>query len=407
MITFDLDTGARRLRLNPHQRAFLQNPHAVYARLNAEAPIVFWEEYGIWCLAGFEDVSRIFRDRRLGRERRAPILGDRSHLLDFDCFERCSMLELEPPAHTKLRALVNRAFVSRQVERLRPSVEQLAHHVIDQFPTNAPFDLLPAYATPIPIKIIADLLGVPAEMGPQLVAWSNRMVAMYMHGRTEATERDANDATRAFVAFMRDYIAERRRQPRDDLLSHLIAARENGEQLSEGELVSSAILLLNAGHEATVHQTGNAVRTILMQGGDPRRFFTSAEATAATVEECLRLAPPLHMFTRIAYEPIDIAQGVTLDPGKEVGLLLAAANTDPSAFADPLKFDPERADQKNLSFGLGIHFCVGAPLARLELQAGLQTLFSRLPKLRLVEAPMFRDSYHFHGLERLVCSIDA
>ncbi len=162
-------------------------------------------------------------------------------------------------------------------------------NLIDQLPANAPFDLLPAYATPIPIKIIADLLGVPAEMGPQLVAWSNRMVAMYMHGRTEAVERDANAATRAFVDFMRDYIAERRRQPRDDLLSHLIAARESGERLSEDELISSAILLLNAGHEATVHQTGNAVRAILAQGGDPRRFFTSAEAAAATVEECLRV----------------------------------------------------------------------------------------------------------------------
>lgn len=405
-VEFQLDAAARRLSCDPHQRAFLQNPHALYTRLHAEAPIVFWEEYGLWCLAGYDAVNRIFRDKRLGREPREALSGDRTHLKDFDAFEACSMLQLEPPTHTKLRTLVNRAFVSRQVERLRPHVEAYAKELIDAFPRE-PFDLLPSYATPIPIRVIADLLGVPVEMGAQLVSWSNRMVAMYMHGRTEAVERDANSATREFVTFMRDYVSERRRVPRDDLLSALIAAQEDGERLTEPELISSAILLLNAGHEATVHQTGNAVRLILAQGGDPRRFFATPQATAATVEECMRLAPPLHMFTRIAYERIELASGVALEPGQEVGLLLAAANTDPTAFADPLAFKPERTDQKNVSFGAGIHFCVGAPLARLELQAALQTLLTRVPALQLVEESHFRDAYHFHGLERLLLSTAA
>ena len=400
---FALDAAARRLSCDPHQRAFLQDPHALYTRLHAEAPVVFWEEYGLWQLTGHDTVNRVFRDKRLGREPRGPLSGDRAHLVDFDAFESCSMLQLEPPTHTKLRTLVNRAFVSRQVERLRPQVEAYANELIDEFPSE-PFDLLRHYATPIPIRVIADLLGVPAEMGPQLVSWSNRMVAMYMHGRAEAVERDANAATREFVAFMREYVNERRRAPRDDLLSALIAAQEQGERLTEPELISSAILLLNAGHEATVHQTGNAARLILAQGGDPRRFFATPEMSAATVEECLRLAPPLHMFTRIAYERVEIVSGVTLEPGQEVGLLLAAANTDPRAFADPLAFKPERNDQKNVSFGAGIHFCVGAPLARLELQVALQTLFTRVPTLRLVEESYFRDAYHFHGLERLLLS---
>ncbi|GAM97801.1 putative cytochrome P450 hydroxylase [alpha proteobacterium U9-1i] len=400
---FTLDAAKRRLSCDPHQRAFLQNPHALYARLHAEAPIVFWEEYGLWCVAGHDAVNRIFRDKRLGREPRDAPTGARTHLADFDAFERCSMLQLEPPAHTKLRTLVNRAFVSRQVERLRPSIEAYCNELIDTLPSG-PFDLLPTYATPIPIRVIADLLGVPAEMGPQLVSWSNRMVAMYMHGRTEAVERDANDATRDFVAFMRLYVSERRRAPREDLLSALIVAHQEGQRLSEDELISSAILLLNAGHEATVHQTGNAVRLILAQHGDPRRFFATSDASAATVEECLRLAPPLHMFTRIAYERIELAPGVILEPGQETGLLLAAANTDPAAFANPLGFDPTRADQKNVSFGAGIHFCVGAPLARLELQIALQTLFMRVPTLQLVEESHFRDAYHFHGLERLLLS---
>jgi unspecific monooxygenase len=245
------------------------------------------------------------------------------------------------------------------------------------------------------------MLGVPVSMGPQLLDWSHRMVAMYTHGRTRETEEIANRAAHEFSDFLRGYVAERKKSPGDDLLSLLIAAQEDGQKLSEDELVSSAILLLNAGHEATVHQTGNAVRTLLTQGGDPRRFFASAEATAATVEECLRFDAPLHLFTRYAYEDMEIAPNVTVKSGEQVGLLLGMANHDPKAFAEPGTFKPERADQKNVSFGAGIHFCIGAPLARLELQIALKVLFDRLPHLALAEEPRFRDSWHFHGLEGL------
>jgi cytochrome P450 len=161
------------------------------------------------------------------------------------------------------------------------------------------------------------------------------------------------------------------------------------------------MLLLNAGHEATVHQAGNAVRAILAQGGDPRRFFASAETTAATVEECLRFDAPLHLFTRYAYETIEVAPDVTVKSGEQIGLLLGMANHDPRAFAEPGSFLPGRVDQNNVSFGAGIHFCIGAPLARLELQVALKVLFERLPHLALAEEPRFRDSWHFHGLERL------
>ena len=311
------------------------------------------------------------------------------------------MLELEPPVHTRLRTLVNRAFVSRQVERLRPRAEQLAHDLIDGFKGGRQADLISAFATPIPATIIAEMMGVPAETGPQLVAWSNDMVRMYIHQPTRAVQERANASAKAFSEFIRLHAAERRRKPGDDLLSVLTAAHESGDKLSEDELVSSAILLLNAGHEATVHQTGNAVRTILAQGGDPHRFFATPEITAATVEECLRYDAPLHMFTRYAYEVVELAPGITLQPGEQAALLLGAANNDPAAFLAPRTFDPARADQKNVSFGAGIHFCIGAPLARLELQAALKVLFERLPGLRLAEAPRYRGIYHFHGLERL------
>ncbi|RUW70306.1 cytochrome P450 [Mesorhizobium sp. M4B.F.Ca.ET.049.02.1.2] len=400
------DPAGRRLRLDPHEPAFFLNPYEAYAFLHGAANVFFWEDYGFWCFGGFDDVNRLLRDRRFGRQNPAGIpdsrgVGhDRSHLAAFDGIEANSMLELEPPVHTRLRTLVNRAFVSRRVERLRPRVEALANELIDRFEPNG-VDLLPAFASPLPITIIAEMLGVPVAMAPQLLDWSHQIVAMYMHGRTRETEETANRAARDFSDFLRGYVTERRKQPGDDLLSLLIAAQEDGQRLSEDELVSSAILLLNAGHEATVHQTGNAVRSILAQGGDPSRFFASPEATAATVEECLRFDAPLHMFLRYAYEEIEVQPDIVLKRGDKIALLLGMANRDPLAFAAPQAFNPGRADQKNVSFGAGIHFCIGAPLARLELQVSLKTLFDRRPKLHLAEEPRFRDSYHFHGLERL------
>lgn len=398
--------ATRRLKLDPHEAAFVQDPYTTYRFLHEAGSTFFWEEYGLWCLGGWDDVNRALRDRRLGRQKPPGSAdsignpGERKHLSDFDAVEANSLLELEPPVHTRLRTLVNRAFVSRQVERLRPRIEALCNDLVDEFPSGE-VDLLPAFATPIPITVIAEMLGVPVERGPQLLDWSHRMVAMYMHGRSRQAEDSANEAAREFASFLRSYVRERRRKPGEDLLSLLIAAQEGEQKLSEDELVSSVILLLNAGHEATVHQTGNAVRSILLSGADRQALFASPQASAATVEECLRFDAPLHMFTRYAYETIDLGNGAVLKPGEQVGLMLGMANRDPKTFADPDRFDPARADQKNVTFGAGIHFCIGAPLARLELQEGLRVLFERLPKIQLAAEPQYRDTYHFHGLERL------
>ena len=399
--------ATRRVHIDPHDGRFIQDPYAAYAFLQGTAPVFFWEEYGFWCLAGYDEVNRALRDKRFGRERPGGYTAsvtaekDRTHLADFDALEAGSMLELEPPVHTRLRTLVNRAFVSRQVARLRSRIEQLANQLIDRFEDEAEIDLLPAFATPLPSIVIAEMLGVPTDMAGQLVEWSNRMVAMYMHAPTRATELAANAAARDFASFIRSEVERRRNGMVDDLLGLLVAARDGGDRLSDAELVSSAVLLLNAGHEATVHQIGNAVRTILAEGGDPRRFFETPEATAATVEECLRIDPPLHMFTRYASERVELTPEAIIEPGQQIGLLLGAANNDPAAFDSPRSFLPGRPDQKNVSFGAGIHFCIGAPLARLELQVALKVLFDRLPTLRLAYEPAYRDSYHFHGLERL------
>jgi len=392
---------------NPRDPDFVQNPYGFYAEMHRASPVFFWEDYGMWCVAGYDQVNGLLRDRRFGRENRwgAPLnpVTCRGHLSDFDRIESGSLLEREPPAHTRLRTLINRAFVSRSVERLRPRISTLANELIDALPAGEAFDLLPSFATPIPLTVICELLGVPVKRADDLLSWSHAMCEMYVPQRSHETEERANQASANFGAFLTAHIEEHRHTNADDLLSALIAVRDTGEKLTDDELISTCVLLLNAGHEATVHQTGNAVKTILDQGGDPRRFFGTPEAAAASVEEALRFDAPLHMFTRFAYKDIDLGP-VTLKPGEQVALLLGAANRDPSAFEVPDEFRPGRPDQKNVSFGAGLHFCIGAPLARLELQESLSVLFSRLPDLKLKAEPRYRNSYHFHGLERLIVS---
>jgi cytochrome P450 len=279
-------------------------------------------------------------------------------------------------------------------------VAALANELIDGFEAGGRVDLIPAFATPIPVVIIAELLGVPAHAAPSLLDWSHRMVAMYTPRRSRAIEDDAVAATEAFAAFLRAHVAERRASPRDDLISHMIAAEAAGDRLSEDELIAGCIQLLNAGHEATVHSIGNAVKAILESGLDLARLLADDAATAATVEESLRFDPPLHFFDRYALEPVEAA-GVPLRKGEKIGLLLAAANRDPARWPDPHRFDPARPALAHLAFGAGIHFCIGAPLARLELQVALPILFRRLPRLRLAAPPRYRNTWHFHGLEAL------
>jgi cytochrome P450 len=236
-------------------------------------------------------------------------------------------------------------------------------------------------------------------MAPELLAWSNSMVKMYMFGVDAAVEEEADRAAAEFVAYLTGVVAERRAAPQPDLLSHMLEAEIDGARLTEPEVIATTILLLNAGHEATVHTTGNAVATILRSGLDPAALFATDGQADATVEECLRFDAPLHLFTRFALEDVELEPGLTVRRGEQVGIMLGAANRDPKRFERPDEFDPWRTDGGNVSFGAGIHFCIGAPLARLELATSLRLLFDRLPGLRLTGDPQYRDIYHFHGLD--------
>ncbi len=405
---FQLSAETRRADAAPRDPAFFSDPYAFYDAVHAQSPAFFWNDYGHWCFAGFRDVSALLRDKRFGRQilhlmsrEELGMAPPKAHTAAFDQTEKYSLLTLEPPGHTRLRALVNRAFVSRNVEQLRPRIERLANELIDGFEADGHAELLRAYAVPIPAIVIAEMIGMPADMAMQLVEWSNRMVAMYMHGVTHETELDANQASIEFMDYVRQLIAERRRQPREDLLTHMLTSEVEGEKLTEEEVISTTILLLNAGHEATVHTTGNAVKSILESGLDRQALFADDRQVEATVEECLRFDAPLHMFTRYALQDVTLDNGLSFRQGETIGLMLGAANRDPARFREANRFDPFRTDGANVSFGAGIHFCIGAPLARIELQISLRTLFSRLPDLRLAETPRYNNIYHFHGLERL------
>lgn len=371
---------------------FVQNPYPAYADIRAQAPIVWWDAYDMACAMSYDTVRLALRDKRLGREQPAELRQDiPDHMKPFYAIEAHSMLELEPPVHTRLRGQVLRAFTSRRIAAFGPEIAALSHSLIDDFPDH-PFDLLDAFAKPLPVIIIARLLGVPETDAQQLLAWSNAMVAMYQAHRTPAIEVAASDAALAFTAYLRDIIKAKRKTPGDDLISTLIAAADDGEKLSENELITTCILLLNAGHEATVHTIGNGTKTLLETG--------HRDITDTCVEEILRFDPPLHMFTRYVYEDIEIG-GHSFSRGDQIGCMLGAANRDPAAYANPDVFDPTRPIKQNTSFGGGIHFCVGAPLARLELKIALQVLFERCPDLRMSAPPIYADVYHFHGLSAL------
>lgn len=389
----------RHFSQDPTDPGFVQNPYPFYDRLRAAGPLAWWDEYAMPCATGFDEVNALLRDRRFGREIPAEHATEPpQHLRPFYSIEAHSMLELEPPRHTRLRGLVLRAFTSRRIKALAPEIAALTHAHIDGFPKDTPFDLLPAFCQPIPVLVIARLLGVPDGMTPQLLRWSNAMVAMYMARRDREIEEAAACAASEFADFLRGYVEQRRSRPADDLITELIRAEEDGEKLSTDELIATCILLLNAGHEATVHSFGNGIKTLLEQ-----ECRVTPQDAEPVCEEILRYDPPLHMFTRHALQEMTVF-GHRFDRGDEVALLLGAANRDPKYWPQPDRFDPARPARASTSFGGGLHFCVGAPLARLEMQTALPILFERCPRLSLHMAPRYANTYHFHGLSELLVS---
>jgi cytochrome P450 len=351
-------------------------------------------------------VRACLRDRRLGRNFRHVGSEDEFAAADpldprwqaFWDSERWSLLWLEPPEHTRIRKLVAAAFTPRSVEALRGPCAELAHELLP----DGRFDLLRDFAQPYSIAVICALLGVPTDRGRDLLDWSHAMVKMY---ELDTTLEQAEAATRAAAEF-RDYllgvVAERRREPRDDLVTRLVEVEVEGRRLSDAELVSTIIVLLNAGHEATVNTLGNGVLALLRHERQWARLVAGEVGPEAAVEELIRWDPPLQLFERWVLEDgVEIA-GEPVPRGEKVALLFGSANRDPRVFAEPDAFDVARENAaEHIGFGGGIHVCIGAPLARIELAAALGALVERAPGLSLAEEPRRNRAFVIWGLEGL------
>ncbi|WP_406829482.1 cytochrome P450 [Pedococcus sp. KACC 23699] len=375
------------------------DPYPHLAALRAVSPLAWHSGMGVWLATGHAEAGAVLRDRRLGR-----VFGPRTPEADWDTFNWLhadSILDSEPPKHTRLRRLVAGAFGRGHVQRLAPRIEELAAGLLADLP-DGEFDVLQRYAEPLPVLVIAELLGVPESERDHLRPWSQAIVRMYEVDRTPQDEANARTASAEFAAYVEELAAHRAKAPGEDLLSDLVQARDGSDRLSAHELVATAVLLLNAGHEASVNGFGNGLHSWLTAPDRPRVDVTDGAALARLVEEFLRHDSPLHLFERTAKEPTDVG-GVHLEPGDKVAALLGAANRDPAVFADPDRFDPTRDPNPHLAFGAGIHFCIGAPLARLELEVSLRTLLARFPDLEVVDAQR-RPTFVLRGFERLVVS---
>ena len=383
--------------------AVVADPYPAFAAARAQAPVQWHEGLGLWLAFTHAASNAVLRDRRLGR-----IWRDREPAERFGSFNlvhRNAILEMEPPDHTRLRRLISTAFARGHVERLRPWVQDLADSLVDGLVERSagrePVDVLSGMAEELPVAVIAELLGVPPADRPLLRPWSNAIVKMYEYGRTAQVEEDAERAAAEFVAYLRDLAAERRTAPADDLLSHLVTVRDaDGDRLTEDELVTTCVLLLNAGHEATVNVSGNGLLALLEHPDQLARLRADPALLPTAIEELMRYDSPLQLFERTATEDVAIA-GATVRAGTKIAALLGAANRDPAVFADADTLDVGRADNPHISFGAGVHFCIGAPLARVELQASFGALLGRTSALELGAPARRRPEFVIRGLADL------
>lgn len=393
---------------DPWSPQFVADPYPAYARLRAEGRAHWFEPSGQWLIPHFADVSALLRDRRLGRTylhrftheefgRTAPPPEHEP----FTTLNGNGLLDLEAPDHTRIRRLVSKAFTPRTVERLTPTVQRLAGELVERLVAEGGGDLVATVAEPLPVAVIAEMLGIPAADRHLLRPWSADIVGMFELNPSEEAARKAVRASEEFSAYLRELIAERRKAPGEDLISALIAAHDEGDRLSEQEMVSTCVLLLNAGHEATVNTTANSWWTLFRHPEQLAELRAAPEELLpSAIEELLRFDTPLQMFERWVLDDIELG-GTVIPRGSEVALLFGSANRDPERFADPDRLDLSRADNPHITFGAGIHYCLGAPLARIELAASFTALLRRAPRLELAAEPAWNEGYVIRGLREL------
>jgi len=392
---------------DPSDPAFIADPYPALGALREAAPVHHDERLDRWLVTRHEDVRACLRDKRLGRnfrhvgteaEFKAEPLDPRRQ--PFWDVERWSLLFLEPPEHTRIRKLVAAAFTPRAVESMREPAEQLARDLLDACLERGRFDLLYDFAQPYSITLICRLLGVPTDRQRDLLDWSHRHVKMYEFDTTEEQAESATQAAAEFRDYVLGLIGERRRSPRDDMVSALVEARVDGGKLSDDEIVSTVVVLLNAGHEATVNTLGNGVTALMHHPAEWSRLVAGDVSAAAAIEELIRWDPPLQLFERWVLEDgVEIA-GVPIPRGEVISMLFGAANRDPRVFGDGDRLELGRANAvEHIGFGGGIHVCIGAPLARIELEASLRTLVERAPSLGLAAEPLRVPAFVIRGFQ--------
>ncbi|SDK72261.1 Cytochrome P450 [Nonomuraea maritima] len=381
----------------------MASPYGAYDVLRREAPVSYYEPTGQWLIARHADVNALLRDRRLGRSYLHVATHEEFGRTPEPEFQepfwrviRAGMLDVEPPVHTRLRRLVSKAFTPRMVESLRPQVRAIARGLVDAYVDKGGGDLIAEVAEPLPVTVIAEMLGIPESDRHLLRPWSSDICGMYELNPTPEVQHTAVRAASEFSAYLSDLAAARRRAPGDDLISALTQV----EELTEDELVGTCVLLLNAGHEATVNVTGNGWWALFRNPAELERLRHDRSLLPTAVEELMRWDTPLQMFERWVLEDIEV-HGVRIPRGSEVALLFGSANRDPAVFADPDRLDVGRADNPHISFGAGIHFCLGAPLARIELIESFGALLDRSVTLELTEEPAWKPGYVIRGLRAL------
>jgi pimeloyl-[acyl-carrier protein] synthase len=394
LIPMNINVFSPDFRANPYPAYAHMLPHAVY-----EVRYDGWTDYVV---TQYEHVAALLRDPRLVRTGTAD--GDWTppdHWLPYFQMTDHWMLMRNPPDHTRLRGLVNKAFTPAAINLLRGRIEQVADALIDALPEHGAFDLIGAYAFELPVRVIADMLGVPVADRERFKHWSNALAAAIDFNNDNRVLDVAAQSAREMTVYMRELIAEKRARPSDDILSGMIHAEEQGDRLSEDEVIANCGLLLFAGHETTVNLIGNGVYTLLRHPDQLVRLRREPALLPGAVEEILRYESPVQATSRYVAEDVQVGPDV-LPKGVNVTLVMAAANRDPRQFTQPDRFDLTRNEARHQTFGGGIHYCVGAPLARMEGQIGLACLLARLPGLRLAgEEFEWRDNFILRGLKAL------
>ena len=396
---------------NPYSSEFAANPYPIYAALREHTPIFYDPDWDVTFVTRHQDVNDLLVHKSLGRTmdhmldpediKQRHFAESQGTLANYHRYVSRNLLETEGPDHARLRRLLVKGFTTAQIANQREGIQALADSAMDALEPKGEMDLLEDFANPLTVHVIAALLGMPLEDHHLLRPWSAAIVKLYEKNTTEQDEAAAESATVEFVHYLEALLAQRRARPQDDLITVLAQVEDEGAVLKNDELIATCILLLNAGHESTVNTAGNGMLALLRHPQQLAQLQAQPELAGSAVEEILRYDPPLQYFHRYVLEAIDY-RGISMQQGDTVGLLYGAANRDPDAFANPDSFDITRSPNKHLAFGKGRHFCLGAPLARLELEIIFNTLLARIPNIRLAQQ---QQAYHpglvFRGLKSL------